>query len=76
VVDGHEAHGRHDTARLEQHPEFNPTEAPLMVGAGPSSFMGAHAPEEQFSQPFPEEAIERTDGRQAGKGYSTTGIKA
>jgi hypothetical protein len=30
----------------------------------------------QLSQPFPEEAIERTDGRQTGKGYSTTGIKA
>jgi hypothetical protein len=31
---------------------------------------------QQLSQPFPEEAIERTDGRQTGKGYSTTGIKA
>ena len=30
----------------------------------------------QLAQPFPEEAIERTDGRQTGKGYSTTGIKA
>jgi hypothetical protein len=30
----------------------------------------------QLSQPFPEEAIERTDGRQTGKGYSTTGSKA
>jgi hypothetical protein len=30
----------------------------------------------QVSQPFPEEAIERTDGRQTGKGFSTTGIKA
>ena len=30
----------------------------------------------QLSQPFPEEAIERTDGLQTGKGYSTTGIKA
>ena len=30
----------------------------------------------QLSQPFPEEAIERTDGRHTGKGYSTTGIKA
>src|SRR5512140_556078 len=30
----------------------------------------------QVSQPFPEEAIERTDGRVTGKGYSTTGIKA
>jgi hypothetical protein len=29
-----------------------------------------------LSQPFPEEAIERTDGRVTGKGYSTTGIKA
>jgi hypothetical protein len=51
--------------------------------------MGATAPEEssmtpeakkklyqQLAQPFPEEAIERTDGRQTGKGYSTTGIKA
>jgi hypothetical protein len=31
---------------------------------------------QQLSQPFPEEAIERTDGRVTGKGYSTTGIKA
>lgn len=31
---------------------------------------------EQLSQPFPKEAIERTDGRQTGKGYTTTGIKA
>jgi hypothetical protein len=31
---------------------------------------------QQLAQPFPEEAIERTDGRQTGKGYSTTGIKA
>lgn len=28
-----------------------------------------------LSAPFPEEAIERTDGRATGKGYSTTGIK-
>ncbi|MCC6334318.1 MAG: hypothetical protein IT380_10065 [Myxococcales bacterium] len=28
-----------------------------------------------LAAPFPEEAIERTDGRQTGKGYSTTGIK-
>jgi hypothetical protein len=29
-----------------------------------------------LSAPFPEAAIERTDGRITGKGYSTTGIKA
>jgi hypothetical protein len=29
-----------------------------------------------LSAPFPEEAIERTDGRTTGRGYSTTGIKA
>ena len=28
-----------------------------------------------LSTPFPEEAIERTDGRTTGRGYSTTGIK-
>ena len=28
-----------------------------------------------LSAPFPEEAVERTDGRVTGKGYSTTGIK-
>jgi len=28
-----------------------------------------------LSAPFPEEAIERTDGRITGRGYSTTGIK-
>lgn len=28
-----------------------------------------------LSAPFPEEAIERTDGRVTGRGYSTTGIK-
>jgi hypothetical protein len=28
-----------------------------------------------LSKPFPEEAIERTDGRVTGRGYSTTGIK-
>lgn len=28
-----------------------------------------------LSAPFPEAAIERTDGRTTGKGYSTTGIK-
>jgi hypothetical protein len=28
-----------------------------------------------LAAPFPEEAIERTDGRTTGKGYSTTGIK-
>ena len=27
-----------------------------------------------LSMPFPEEAIQRTDGRITGKGYSTTGI--
>jgi hypothetical protein len=31
---------------------------------------------QQVSQPFPEEAVERTDGRVTGKGYSTTGIMA
>ena len=31
---------------------------------------------QQLSQPLPEEAIERTDGRVTGKGYSTAGIKA
>jgi Rad52/22 family double-strand break repair protein len=30
---------------------------------------------EALSAPFPEEAIERTDGRTTGRGYSTTGIK-
>jgi Rad52/22 family double-strand break repair protein len=29
-----------------------------------------------LSAPFPEETIERTDGRVTGRGYSTTGIKA
>lgn len=29
-----------------------------------------------LAAPFPEEAIERTDGRVTGRGYSTTGIKA
>ncbi len=29
-----------------------------------------------LAAPFPEEAIERTDGRQTGRGYSTSGIKA
>ncbi len=28
-----------------------------------------------LAAPFPEEAIERTDGRMTGRGYSTTGIK-
>ena len=28
-----------------------------------------------LATPFPEEAIERTDGRVTGRGYSTTGIK-
>lgn len=28
-----------------------------------------------LSAPFPEEAVERTDGRVTGRGYSTTGIK-
>ena len=28
-----------------------------------------------LSAPFPEEAIERTDGRITRRGYSTTGIK-
>src|SRR5689334_1802003 len=28
-----------------------------------------------LAAPFPEEAIERTDGRVTGRGYSTTGIK-
>ena len=28
-----------------------------------------------LAAPFPEEAIERTDGRITGRGYSTTGIK-
>lgn len=31
---------------------------------------------EQLSAPFPEEAIERTDGKQTGRGYNTTGLKA
>jgi hypothetical protein len=30
---------------------------------------------EALAAPFPEEAIERTDGRVTGRGYSTTGIK-
>jgi hypothetical protein len=30
---------------------------------------------EALAAPFPEEAIERTDGRITGRGYSTTGIK-
>jgi hypothetical protein len=30
---------------------------------------------QQLAAPFPEEAIERTDGRVTGRGYSTTGIK-
>ena len=30
---------------------------------------------QQLAAPFPEDAIERTDGRVTGKGYSTTGIK-
>ena len=60
-----------------------------MVSAGPSSFMGAYAPERSstvtneerkkiyqlLAAPFPEEAIERTDGKLTGKSYSTTGIK-
>lgn len=29
-----------------------------------------------LSAPFPEEAVERTDGRTTGKGYATSGIKA
>jgi len=31
---------------------------------------------QQLAAPFPEEAIERTDGRQTGRGYNTTGLKA
>jgi hypothetical protein len=30
---------------------------------------------QQLAAPFPEEAIERTDGRITGRGYSTTGLK-
>lgn len=29
-----------------------------------------------LAAPFPEEAIERTDGKQTGRGYNTTGLKA
>ena len=30
---------------------------------------------QQLAAPFPEEAVERTDGRVTGRGYSTTGLK-